>query len=144
MAAAFNERNGLDRGLGGDFSGDDEGLDSGICGSRQDAADHFAGERSLVEATLAGDHEIRFLEALVEAEPVRHEIEAGDEPSTDRREAAGEASCGARAREVGYGELREPLAQNAHLLRRCSLLRREDVCGVEKARLHVAGHVEWR
>ena len=120
----------------------DERLDSRSLGAFEDAADDLAGERRRVDEALAGDDEIGLGEASVEAEPVGDEVEAGEEARADRREPAREPSRRAGAGKVGDDEPREPLAQDLHLLRRRSLLRREDVGGVEEARIDVARDVE--
>ena len=78
----------------------------------------------------------------VEAEPPRDEIEAGDEASRRSPRARRRDLPPRRSRQVGDVELREPLAQDPHLLRRRSLLRSEDVGGVEEARVDVARDLE--
>ncbi len=78
--------------------------------------------------------EIGFGEVPFEVEPARDEVEAGDERRAERGEATGEPARGAGAGLVGHVELREPLAENGDLLRRRSLLRREDIGRVEEAR----------
>jgi len=112
-------------------------------GAFEDLADNLARERRRVDEALARDDEIGLREAFVEAEPVGDEVEAGEEARADRRESARQPARRARAGEVGNVEPREPLAQDSHLFRRRSLLRREHVGGVEKARFDVAGHFEW-
>ena len=78
----------------------------------------------------------------VETDPVGDEVEAGEEPCADRCEPTGEPARRAGARQIGDDELLEALAQDPHLLGRRSLLRREDVGGLEEARVDVARHVE--
>ena len=68
---------------------------------------------------------------LVEADPFGDEVEAGEEPPADGRQATGEAPGRTGAGNVGEVELREALAQDQHLLGRRSFLRREDVRRVE-------------
>ena len=82
------------------IAGDHDHVESGLDGQLQNPADHLAVEALPVEIALAGDDDVGRAEPVVQVDVVGDEVEAGDQPSADREQSAGEPAGGARAVDV--------------------------------------------
>ena len=80
-------------------SDDRKHVDALFRSERCDAADDLAVRTRVVEAPLAGDHEVGAFEVVVEVEFVSHQFEAGQQRASQRREGSTEAARGTATRD---------------------------------------------
>ena len=103
--------------------------------------------------TFPGDHELGVLEVVVQVELVGDQVEAGQQPSTECGQRAGDATRSARSLDgvdvdaivvaVALGELFEPAGQHLDLGRGGSLLRSEHPSRIGEPGRHVAGDEQF-
>ena len=124
---------------------------AGLATARGHLTGRLAGQRLLVEAALAGDHEAGVAHQLVEAERVEHVGRAGHEarapvrPETARQPARGPGHRGAaRIARGGIRELGQAALEPLHHARVGALLGAEHPRRALERRAHVAEHLELR
>src|SRR5271165_4898670 len=117
---------------------------------RHHPADDLAVHRRRVETPLPGDHEVRPVEALFEADDRRHQLEPGHQPAAERGQPTGQPAGGAAAGEPGHvdavvppvtrRQLDQPVGQLHHLVGARPLLGPEHPGGILEPGGHVARH----